>query len=249
MPHAKTIGILTRDFRLFYDLAEALKSMGLQFTSLTFDGRVPPHIGVVLTSEPELVDVFFERKVAVGDNVKAGIRKGLTMMAGKDSVELLFIGVDPGEMPGIAVILKGKVLEAQRAVSPEEAACRILDIKKDYAARRTVLRIGHGDADNRDRILRRVCGVVERCEIVDESRTSSPSTTDMDSAVRIARTAGFAVSRPRRVAPKPGKVRDLQRKSRIESAGLLTLSASEAKAVADGRTTMAEALRKRRSLG
>ena len=247
MLHAKTIGILTRDFRLFYDLAEALKSMGLQFTSLTFDAPVPPHIGVVLTSADEMVDVFFERKVAVSENVKAGIRKGLTMMAGKDSVELLFVGVDPGEMPGIAVMLKGRIMETQRAVSPEEAADRILEIRNDYAAKRTIVRIGHGDADNRDRILRRVCGIVEKCEIVNEARTSSPSTTDMDSAIRIARTAGFGVSKPRKVAPKPGKVRDMQRKSRIESDGSLTLSKSEAKAVADGRMTMAEALRNRRS--
>ncbi|MFH0816861.1 MAG: hypothetical protein V1934_08635 [Methanobacteriota archaeon] len=246
MTHAKTIGIMTSDFRLFYDLAEALKSMGLQFTSLTFDGRVPQHVGVVLTSERELADVFFEPKVAVAGNVKSGIRKGLTFIAGKGQVELLFIGVDPGEMPGIAVVLKGRVLETQRAMSPEDAADRVLEIRDDYAARRTVVRIGHGDADNRDRILRRICGTAERCEIVDESTTSSPSTTDMDSAIDIARTAGYPVTMPRKVAPKPGKVRDLQRKSRIESAGSLTLSKAEAEAVADGRMTMAEALRNRR---
>ncbi len=242
----KTIGIMTSDFRLFYDLAEALKSMGLQFTSLTFKGAVPPHVGVVLTSAQELDDVFFEPKLAADGNVKTAVRRSFILLAGRERADHLIVGVDPGETPGVAVLFKGRVLEAHIARSPEDAAAQVLEICADYAAERTVVRIGHGDEDNRNRILRLVCGKVDRCEIVDETTTTSPSTTDMDSAATIARTWGYSITEPARVSPRPGKVRDLQRKSRIESNGTLTLSKAEAKAVADGRLTMEEAVKMRK---
>jgi hypothetical protein len=243
----KTIGIMTSDFRLFYDLAEAMKSMGLQFTSLTFKGAVPPHVGVVLTSAQELDGVFFEPKLAADcGNVKAAIRRSLIVLSGRERADVLHVGVDPGETPGIAVVFKNRTLETQMARSPEDAAERVLWICADYGAEKTVVRIGNGDEDNRNRILRLVCGKVDRCEIVDEKTTSSPSTTDMDSAATIARTWGYSITEPARVSPRPGKVRDLQRKSRIESNGSLTLSKAEAKAVADGRMTMEEAVRMRK---
>jgi hypothetical protein len=242
----KTLGILTNDFRLFYDLAESLKSMGVQFTSLAFGRPVPQHVGVVLTSEEELGSVFFEPKIPVGERVKRGIRRGLAHIHGAESLERLVVGVDPGEMPGVAVLAQDRVLEMVRGTSPEDAAAKILEIVEDYSADFTVVRIGHGDEDNRNRILRLVGSCVDRCEIVDEATTSSPSTTDMDSAAAIARTRGRAVTMLAKVTPRPGKVRDLQRKSRIESAGSVTLSKEEAEAVAEGRTTMADAIRMRK---
>jgi hypothetical protein len=242
----KSIGIMTNDFRLFYDLAETLKSMGRQFTSLTFDGRVPPHIGIVLTSERELVDVFFEQKLAVGESVQASVRRALVLLAGCEPSDHLYIGVDPGETPGIATLFRGRVLETAMARSPEDAAARVLEMYDGYGIEGTVVRIGHGDADNRNRIIQLLCGKVERCEIVDETTTSSPSTTDMDSAIAIARTRGFEIEGKVAVRPRPGKLRDLQRKSRIHSNGTLTLSKEEVAAVAEGRTTMEEALRRRR---
>jgi hypothetical protein len=244
----RTIGILTEDFRLFYDLAEALKRMNVPFASLSFRHGVPGHIGVVLTSPGEAERVFFETKVAVDGDVIAAVRRALSLLHQGEGFELLVVGVDPGEMPGIAVLGDGRVLETCRALSPEDAGARILEVCLHYSAESVVVRVGHGDRENRNRILRAICGRVQRCEIVDETHTTPhPSTTDMDSAVKIARSSGVEVHAPPELRLTPGKVRDIQRRSRIGSDGLVTLSKSEAEDVASGRLTMDEAIRRKRS--
>src|SRR5438046_950738 len=109
------------------------------------------------------------------------------------------------------------------------------------------VRIGHCDPTNRNRILNAVSRDRIRVEIVDEAgttrRTPQP---DVDAAIEIARTPGRRVEPPFDVRPTPGEVREIQRRSRIDSGGLVTISSELAGAVARGDLSLDEAIARSR---
>ncbi len=181
------IGILTTDVRLYYDLIRLLKSKSLEFKMLNFDEPIPLDIGVILTSEDEVKMINFEPKIAVKD-IELGIRQARLALRGLSSDETVIVGVDPGPKPGIAVLCAGQIIETQRTHSPEEAADRIIEILGDYAFERSVLKIGHGSPEHRDRMLAVLSNYFTQVEIIDETRTSTKShTTHVDAAIAIAR--------------------------------------------------------------
>ena len=61
-------------------------------------------------------------------------------------------------------------------------------------------------------------------------------------------TKGEKVENPPVPKPTPGEVRDIQRLSRIESKGRVTISAELATAVARGEMTMGQALQSKRKI-
>src|SRR5205823_5725308 len=72
-----------------------------------------------------------------------------------------------------------------------------------------------------------------RVEVVDEAgtthRTAQP---DVDAAIDIAKSSGRRVEPPSEIRPTPGEVREIQRRSRLDSGGVVTISSELAGAVA-----------------
>src|SRR5439155_1713129 len=64
--------------------------------------------------------------------------------------------------------------------------------------------------------------------------------------VDIARTPGRRVQPPFEIRPTPGEVREIQRRSRLESGGLVTISSELAGAVARGDFSLEEAIARAR---
>ncbi|OPY27398.1 MAG: hypothetical protein A4E31_01180 [Methanomassiliicoccales archaeon PtaU1.Bin030] len=80
--------------------------------------------------------------------------------------------------------------------------------------------------------------------MVDEtSTTRRTEEPDADAAVSIALGTGYRLPFPPEVRPTPGEVRDIQRLSRIESGGRVTISYDLAESVAKGELSLQEALR------
>src|SRR3990170_1926160 len=69
---------------------------------------------------------------------------------------------------------------------------------------------------------------------------------DVDAAIDIARTPGRRVVPPFDVRPTPGEVRDIQRRSRLDSAGQVTISSELADAVARVVLSLEEAIARAR---
>src|SRR5439155_1323072 len=82
-----------------------------------------------------------------------------------------------------------------------------------------------------------------RVAVVDEAgtthRTAQP---DVDAAIDIAKSSGRRVEPPVEIRPTPGEVREIQRRSRLDSGGVVTISSELAGAVARGDLTLEEAL-------
>ncbi len=242
----KVLGVLTEDFRLYHDMVAALKARGLPFVSLSFARRIPETVGAVLTSAAEAPRVRSSHVVVV-DDVENAIARALQVVKGKTDWQELLIGVDPGREPGVAVLGDGDVLDTRLAASPEAVRDHVRAALQMFPAKQVRVRVGHGDPTNRNRILNALAADRLRVEIVDEAgtthRTPQP---DLDAAVDIARTPGVRVEPPFEVRPTPGEVREIQRRSRLQSGGQVTISAGLADAVARGDLTLDGAIERQR---
>ena len=242
----RLLGILTKDFRLYHDLVSHLKDRDLPFQSLSFTGKIPKTVDVILTSEEEFEQVQFARKVAV-TNVEDGVSKALRLLRGKRRYESLVIGIDPGKVPGVAVVGDGEVIETRLAASPEAVLHVAQQVLEDIPAKQALIRIGHGDKTNRNRIINAVSRLRLEIEIVDEKgttrRTPQP---DIDAAIDIAFASGKPAERRYEIEPTRGELREIQRWSRITSGGRITISKELAGTVVRGEQTLAEAIEKQR---
>lgn len=242
----KVLGILTEDFRLYHDLVAALKARDLPFASLSFSRRVPDTVGAVLTSPAEAPKLRAPHVVAV-DDIDASISRALQLLKGKVEWRELLIGVDPGREPGIAIVGDGEVIDTRIAPNPEAVAVHVRQAVRAFPARDVKVRVGHGDPTNRNRVLNALARDRLRVEIVDEAgtthRTPQP---DVDAAIDIARTPGRRVVPPIEIRPTPGEVREIQRRSRLDSGGHVTISSELAGAVARGDLSLEEAIARAR---
>lgn len=242
----KVLGILTEDFRLYHDLVAALRARGLPFVTLSYSRRVPETVGAILTSSAE-APLIRSPNVVVVDDMENAIARSLQVLKGKTEWRELLIGVDPGHQPGVAVLGDGDVLDTRLAASPEAVGQHVRTAVRMFPARQVRVRVGHGDPTNRNRILNSLAADRLRVEIVDEAgtthRTPQP---DLDAAVDIARTPGVRVEPPFEVRPTPGEVREIQRRSRLQSGGQVTISAELANAVARGEVSLDAAVDRQR---
>lgn len=239
----KIIGVMTDNFRFFYQIVQDLKERGEPFISLGFEDHIPADVGVILTTEAEEAKVGF-RTVVADDEPERAIDVASAILKGGRDFETLTIGIDPGSRPGLAVLGDGRVLFTDIIHYPEQVADSVDHILSCLAHSSSVVKIGHGDRTHRNRIIKAVWGLVDGVEIVDETNTTTRGEVpDVDAALRIARSSGHRLSSPPEIRPTAGEIRDIQRLSRIESEGRVTISSELAEAVARGDLTLNEALK------
>ncbi len=233
---------MTANFRFFYELVQLLKEEGEPFVALDIDDPIPANVGVIITSEEEAERIRF-RKVVAGKHPSVAVSVAKSLLKGGENLETIVIGIDPGSRPGVALIGDGRVLIADTVQSPEKVADIIDRLLREFEYNRVVAKVGHGDKTNRNRIIRAIWNLVDDVEIVDEtSTTRRTEEPDADAAVSIALSSGYRLPFPPEVSPTPGEIKDIQRLSRIESQGRVTISSILAEAVARGELTLVEAL-------
>ncbi len=269
----KVLGVLTQDFAAYYDVVKALKARGVPFLSLVEDQPVPAHVGalIVAPTDPEPpVDVPVvvydpEGEAATGGStvgegtgevyasVADAVEAALRHLRGRVAFRRVVVGVDPGEHPGVAILGDGRVVSTFRSSRPEDVVPEILRRLGALEAESSVVRVGHGSATHRDRIINGLLDAVVdvAVEEVDETRTSPPRhrpnrERDIAAAKRIALARGERVRRRREVSPSEGELRDIQRRSRLASQGDVTIGRELARAVASGDLTLEEALEEQR---
>jgi len=240
----KAIGLMTEDSRVYFEMLEALRRQDLKFVSLGFSEPIPANVGVIITTEAERARVDFEKVVTYPDP-EAAIARARRILAGEKPVKDVVIGIDPGIKPGFAMLADGVVLSRSLAASPEAVADMVEDVVKEYPTSRVVVRLGNGDRTNRNRIFNSLWDSGHTVEIVDERNTTKRSQTpDEDAAVEIAMTPGYRPGKRQETEPCEGEIRNIQRISRLESNGMLTVSKELAKKVAIGEISLADAIKR-----
>lgn len=240
---------MTRNPRTYFEMLAALRERNLDFVALEPGEPLPANVGAVITTDEERARIYFDR-VVTDEEPDVAIAKAKMMMAGSSEVRNLMIGVDPGVKPGVAVLADGVVLTRYLADSPEAVSRIIGGVEDEYPEAEVVVRIGNGDRTNRNRIFNALWEHGLRLEIVDERNTTKRSQTpDEDAAVEIAMTPGYSPRKKQETEPCPGEIRNIQRISRLESSGSVTVSKDLAKRVAKGEMTLIDAIDKQKNGG
>lgn len=243
----RVIGLQTEDPRRYFEVLEILRAQSLRFVTLSFSDPTPPEVGVIITSEKERDRVDFDRVVSDPDP-EVAVARAKMLMARDRAPREIRIGIDPGVRPGFAAVADGVLLTKSIAESPEAVGGMVEAVAQEYPDADIVVRIGHGDRTNRNRIFNALWDCGYTVEIVDERNTTRRShTPDEDAAVEIAMTPGYRPAKRQETEPCPGEIRNIQRISRLESAGAVTVSKELAKKVAMGELTLEEAIEKQRS--
>lgn len=243
------IGLMTRDPRTYFEMLKALREQDIEFIALEPGEPLPATVGAVITTPDERAMVCFDR-VVTDENPDVAIAKAKMMLTGAGDISNLMIGIDPGVKPGVAVLADGMVMTRYLADSPEAVSRIISGVEEDYPEAEVVVRIGNGDRTNRNRIFNALWEHGLRIEIVDERNTTKRSQTpDEDAAVEIAMTPGYSPRKKQETDPCPGEIKNIQRISRLESSGSVTVSKDLAKKVAKGEMTLADAIDEQKNGG
>ena len=245
----KTIRVYTKNFSLYYDILTILRKRKIAYVSLTSLDSIPSKIGVVLTSNNELHDIKKTKVIAADayDTVEHAVDLAVQMLIGKDLYHTLYIGIDPGDKPGIAVVGDDALLCKTHVDSPKKVSDKIKRFLKEYPSIQTIIRIGHGSILSRNRIINSLIPLKIPIEIVDETKTTPSHQVkrhlrDSEAAAAIALIHGGKVQSKLPLKPTKGEIRNIQEKSRAKTNGQFTISEKTAKKVLEGKISLNEAI-------
>ncbi len=233
------IGIFMDDFRLGYLVSLELKKRGIKYEILQSESEIDKYPLVIS-------NVLHGRNIIFCEIPKNCARKAVAYTYGKRKFKKIVVGIDPGPKPGIAVVGDGYFVEEIQLSNLWEVRRYIDSISEGYKPEYIIIRIGDGDIVNRNRIVNTLIDTY-RVELVDESNTSESITNkDVESAKAIAFSRGRRIQDKLNTVIREGYIRELQRRSRIESNGKITISRTLAKDVALGKLSLREAIEKMR---
>jgi hypothetical protein len=248
----KTLGVYTKDFSLYHDIIKALKKRNISYVSLSSSKNIPKRIGVILTSQKEVKDISLEKTIAADafDSLDHAIDLAMQKLTGKELYARIFIGIDPGERPGIAVVGDDILLQKMQVNAPEGVASEIRRLSKMYPSKDICIRIGHGSMITRNRIINSLIPLQIPIEIVDETRTTPSqqkgrNMRDVEAAAAIALLSGGGrVQQSLPLEPTRGAIRNVQKRSRQLTEGRFTISEKTASQVLKGEISLLEAIEK-----
>ena len=127
------IAVATVSGKAYYLIVNELKRKNIPFISLTPNDIIPIEIKVAITTKEEQHLIDHEKILVYHDGVEpeALINEALQIIQGKEYYEKIVIGVDPGEVFGVAVLADGKVIETGNCFSVEETLDKIKKILRN----------------------------------------------------------------------------------------------------------------------
>jgi hypothetical protein len=153
------IAVATVSGKAYFLIVNELKSKKIPFLSLTPNQPIPMEIKVVITTEKEKLLIKHEKiLVYKGDKeLEKLINEAAQIAEGKERYERLVIGIDPGNVFGLAVLADGKVVETANCFSTRETRDKVKGILKNYENMPTTsisVKIGDGVPECKERLLR-----------------------------------------------------------------------------------------------
>ncbi|MEM2319431.1 MAG: hypothetical protein QXW82_02430 [Candidatus Bathyarchaeia archaeon] len=205
------IAVATVSGKAYYMIVNELKKTKIPFISLTPYDPIPLEIKVVITTENERPLINHETVLTFKDGMEpqALINQALQHVEGKSSYEKIVIGIDPGEVLGLAVLADGKVIKTENCFSIEETLTKIGDIIKNFSDVKTSLfsvKVGDGIPEYKEKLLKALDKILPQnviLESVSEAGTNRHikeakhrrGLRDIASAIRIARRSGNKFAR------------------------------------------------------
>lgn len=204
------IAVATVSGKAYFLTVNELKRKNAVFLSVKPDEPIPVEVKVVITTKKEKSLIKHENILTYEDNTdpEALVNEALKIAYGKGSYEKIVIGIDPGEVSGLAVLADGKIIETENCLSIEEILHKVKSTLKnlDTSEAAVSVKIGDGVPTYKERIL----GVLDEAlpsnvmlEVVSEAGTNRylnetkhrRGLRDIVSAMRIAGRAGYTFPR------------------------------------------------------
>lgn len=199
------IAVATVSGKAYYIIVNELKKMNIPFLSLTPYEPIPFEIKVVITTEKERPLINHEKVLAFKDEMdpQALINQALQHVEGR-TYEKIVIGVDPGEILGLAILADGKVIKTGNCFSIKETLIEIKSVLKnlkDVKASSIAVKIGDGIPEYKEKLLHALDKILPSnviLESVSEAGTNRyiseakhrRGLRDIVSAIKIARRTG-----------------------------------------------------------
>ncbi len=204
------VAVATVSGKTYFLLISELKERGIDFVSLVPGEPVPAEAKVVITTEKEKPLINHE-KILVYDEKQepaATINEALKIIQGKEKYEKIVIGIDPGEIFGLAVVADGKVTETANCFGVHEVLKEVGNmVKSNEASNSVTVKIGNGVPVYKELLALLDSELPQRVvlEVVREAGTDRPTKDgshrrglrDIASAIRIAARTGRVFARGR----------------------------------------------------
>jgi len=205
------IAVATVSGKAYFLIVSELKRKNVPFLSLTPCEHVPIEIKVVITTEEEKELINHEEVMAYknGMETEAFINEALQIVQGKGSFEKVTIGVDPGEVFGLAVLAGGRVVETGNCYSAEETLQKIKMIIKgleNTPVSTISVKVGDGVPACKERLLRDLDNALPSNVVLESVREAGTNRRlneakhrrglrDIVSAIQIAGRSGYSFQR------------------------------------------------------
>jgi hypothetical protein len=153
------IAVATISGKAYYLIVNELKKKNMPFISLTPNDTIPIEIKVVITTKEEQHLINHEKILVYNGGVEpeAMINEALQVIQGKEYYEKIVIGVDPGEVFGVAVLADGKVIETGNCFSVGETLDKIKNILRNLekiSITSVSVKVGNGVPVYNEKLLR-----------------------------------------------------------------------------------------------
>jgi len=203
------VAVATVSGKAYFLIVNGLRERNMAFLSLIPGDPVPTEVKVVITTEKEKHLINHERILVYDSETEPDtvVNKAVKILQGKESYEKIIIGIDPGEVFGLAVLADGRVNETENCFSVQEVLNKIKNIIKDIDVSSTVVsvRIGNGVPAYKDLLETLDAALPPEVvlEVVSEAGTNRHinenkhrrGLRDIVSAIRIAGRVGYVYPR------------------------------------------------------
>lgn len=203
------VAVATVSGKAYFLIVNELRERNIDFLSLIPGNPVPAEAKVVITTEKEKHLISHER-ILVYDNdttLTSVVNEAVKVLQGKESYEKIVVGIDPGEVFGLAVIADGKVNETGNCFSVQEVLDKVKKVITDFDVSSTAVsvKIGNGvpayktlvetlDAALPPEVVLEVVSEAGTDRNIDEKKHRR-GLRDIVSAIRIAGRTGHVYSR------------------------------------------------------
>ena len=203
------VAVATVSGKAYFLILNKLRERNIAFLSLVPGEPVPTEVKAVITTEKEKHRIKHEKILVYDSETEPDtvVNEIMKILQGKEVYEKIVIGVDPGEVFGLAVIADGKVNETGNCFSIQEALNKIKNIVKnvDFSSTAVSIKIGNGVPAYKDLLetLDTALPPEVVLEVVSEAGTNRAlnenkhrrGLRDIASAIRIAGRAGYICPR------------------------------------------------------
>jgi hypothetical protein len=203
------VAVATVQGKAYFLIVNKLKEKNIPFISLVPGETVPTEVKAVITTKQEKDKISHERILVydVETEPDALTNRLMKIFQGKEAYEKIVVGVDPGEVFGLAVIADGKINETENCFSVQEVLKKTKNIIKNvnFSLTAVTVKIGSGVQTYKELIeaFDRALPLAVVLQVVSEAGTNRSlnhnkhrrGLRDIASAIRIAGRAGHVYPR------------------------------------------------------